>query len=405
MFADYDGSGGSYKVYITTPDLSPETVHHMLCHDATMQDPDSISIESCPGKTAQAIFQHHLLNMPEFDDIDPRFILIFDSAAVQERGILLVSISEYHGYADALRYHVDDGRNTLNSLAIAVENWHTCRECDSLDEAGGRSTNWFALYSLLPPGQEEDFQKAFDKMNEGLKYVGLSDEDEDQGMESAVDDAEVEEDHDDEESNASTIEDALGPEMAEDEASVDEDELVDDDDVIGLDDGSNLIYKPVYDQSCDLAKVMDMHATFAQSNSMNANMFAAIDGEYETEGCEFVAFAASNQGQYVAYIFTTAVTTCEGDVAKQHEILRRIKESLLKTSMIYGIPRVINAFHSLVAALSPGLAAETSSVRGVTEEQLHGSMGIVMDVVEICEVGLKNEMPKPQDVIHEEHLF
>jgi hypothetical protein len=42
---------------------------------------------------------------------------------------------------------------------------------------------------------------------------------------------------------------------------------------------------------------------------------------------------------------------------------------------------------------------------GGTEEQLHAARDIALTVCDICEVQLKNEMPKAEDVIHEERLI
>lgn len=42
---------------------------------------------------------------------------------------------------------------------------------------------------------------------------------------------------------------------------------------------------------------------------------------------------------------------------------------------------------------------------GGSEEQLNAAYGITTIVCEICEVDLKNKMPKAEDVIHEERLI
>lgn len=57
-----------------------------------------------------------------------------------------------------------------------------------------------------------------------------------------------------------------------------------------------------------------------------------------------------------------AVRPFENSEQHQH-VLRRIKESLLKTGIIYGIPRVINAFRSLIKAIPSTESNETSSIR------------------------------------------
>ena len=77
------------------------------------------------------------------------------------------------------------------------------------------------------------------------------------------------------------------------------------------------------------------------------------------------AFAAANQGQFVGDVYRQAISVCTGDDYAQHRrILRRIKESILKTGIIYGIPRVINAFRALIRALpDPDASNEVESTR------------------------------------------
>ncbi|KAH8176645.1 hypothetical protein LIA77_05063 [Sarocladium implicatum] len=207
------------------------------------------------------------------------------------------------------------------------------------------------------------------------------------------------------------------------------------------------------------------------------------------------AFAASNQGQFVADVFTEAISLHQDDYEYHRHVLKRIKEGLLKTGIIYGIPRVINAFRALIKALPSPESNETTSIRnhinvpastnergeaymrnifrddldpflgtmdkywpdlrtlvvttiygyyqaetsildavttsqlniatlipmdvtaevawhtrglirnGGTEEQLNAAQDIALTVCAICEVQLKNEMPRAESVIHEERLI
>ncbi|PGH17416.1 hypothetical protein AJ80_04786 [Polytolypa hystricis UAMH7299] len=72
------------------------------------------------------------------------------------------------------------------------------------------------------------------------------------------------------------------------------------------------------------------------------------------------SFAASNNGQYVADVFKDAIRNREGDfIYHRHRSI----EGLLKTGIIYGIPRVINAFRALVNALPSPESNEISSIR------------------------------------------
>jgi alkylhydroperoxidase/carboxymuconolactone decarboxylase family protein YurZ len=208
------------------------------------------------------------------------------------------------------------------------------------------------------------------------------------------------------------------------------------------------------------------------------------------------AFAAANQGKYVAHIYKAAITQYGSEDFPSHRcVLRRIKEALLKTGIIYGIPRVINAFRALIKALPNEESNETDSCRlhierpadtdergieymrnifradlepfldtmakywpdlrtlvvttiygyyqsdtsvidaittsqlniatlvpmdvtaevawhmrglirnGGSEEQLRFAMEVTLAICEIADVRLKNQMPDPKVVIHEERLF
>lgn len=76
------------------------------------------------------------------------------------------------------------------------------------------------------------------------------------------------------------------------------------------------------------------------------------------------AFAAANQGRFVADVYCKAISLHhETDHEQQRRILRRIKESLLKTGIIYGIPRLTNAFRTLIAVLPSPKANEIGSSR------------------------------------------
>ncbi|CAK7212834.1 hypothetical protein SCUCBS95973_001595 [Sporothrix curviconia] len=241
------------------------------------------------------------------------------------------------------------------------------------------------------------------------------------------------------------------------------------------------------------SEAMDAKArAFIQKQADDAAANGNVDTWYCIAAC---AFAASNQGSYVADVYRAAIQSRPGDTAHQHHVLKRIKEGLIKTSAIYGIPRVINAFRALITALSSPEANETSSVRlhierpadtdergiaymrnifradldpflqtmdtywpdlrtlvvttiygyyqsdtsvldAVTTSQLNIATLVPMDVTaevawhmrgvirnngtrahldyafatalavcEICDVRLKNTMPRPEDVINEERLF
>ncbi|KAB5539477.1 hypothetical protein GE09DRAFT_1290569 [Coniochaeta sp. 2T2.1] len=99
---------------------------------------------------------------------------------------------------------------------------------------------------------------------------------------------------------------------------------------------------------------MDQKATaFIESLASNSVGTDLEDKWYCIASC---AFTACNQPKYVATIFAVATEDHHDDVEYQKLVLRRMKESLLKTSIIYGIPRLINAFRALVRLVpSPSL--------------------------------------------------
>lgn len=232
---------------------------------------------------------------------------------------------------------------------------------------------------------------------------------------------------------------------------------------------------------------------FVQKQADEAASKNTVDTWYCITAC---AFAACNQGGFVSDVYKAAISQkAADDVAYQQLVLKRIKESLLKTSVIFGIPRTINAFRALVRALPSPEANEVTSVRnhierpadtdergiaymrnifradldpfldtmdkywpdlrtlvvttiygyyqsdtsvlgpvetsqlniatlvpmdvtaevawhmrGVirndgTREDLDYAFETAMGVCEVCDVKLKNTMPKPEDVINEERLF
>ncbi|KAL1895245.1 hypothetical protein Sste5346_005391 [Sporothrix stenoceras] len=232
---------------------------------------------------------------------------------------------------------------------------------------------------------------------------------------------------------------------------------------------------------------------FVQKQADEASQKGVVDTWYCITAC---AFAACNQGGFVADVYKAAISQKpESDIEHQQFVLKRIKESLLKTSVIFGIPRTINAFRALVRALPSPEANETESVRNhierpadtdergiaymrnifradldpfldtmdkywpdlrtlvvttiygyyqsdtsvlgpITTSQLNIATLVPMDVTaevawhmrgvirnegtradldyafetamavcQVCDVRLKNTMPKPEDVINEERLF
>lgn len=135
---------------------------------------------------------------------------------------------------------------------------------------------WFALYNLLPD-QTGDFDKALAKMNEGVQLTGVSDD-------------EMDADGDSESSNGgwedvNDSDDASEAETGENDAEVSEGQP--DNEAAESeqdDDESHTLYKAAHTDDRDIRYVLDNHASYAQENRVDPSLFAAIDGEYETEG-------------------------------------------------------------------------------------------------------------------------
>ncbi|KAK1771565.1 hypothetical protein QBC33DRAFT_554727 [Phialemonium atrogriseum] len=102
---------------------------------------------------------------------------------------------------------------------------------------------------------------------------------------------------------------------------------------------------------------MDESASvFIESLAKRSHGMNLEDSWYCIAAC---SFAACNQGKYVADVFTTAIRPHQADV----EFHKRVLQSLIKTSIIYGIPRVINAFRALITVIPGPDSNETTSSR------------------------------------------
>ncbi|KAH6691589.1 hypothetical protein F5X68DRAFT_259610 [Plectosphaerella plurivora] len=286
---EYDNHGTylSNKVYITIPGVSTESVAPFLRrpeHEREEGDEDSFFTETRLGEGTQALIKHHRATTPvdNTDDIHPRLFMVVDSPDLQGRGVLLVSLKEYHGYNDALRFSIESARNIHSSLILAIENWSTCRYSSEMVNTPAMATKWFALYNLLPEGREDDFKKALEAMNEGLQMVGLDEEDEDdeEGAEDVTDKAQ-EDDMPDEK----IPEENIGDEQDDDDADqgdVEDEDLPDAEEE--PEEGYDEIYKAVSPELQVLQNIKDEHATRAKEDGMDPVFFAVIDEDYETQG-------------------------------------------------------------------------------------------------------------------------
>ncbi|KAF2843297.1 hypothetical protein M501DRAFT_1012654 [Patellaria atrata CBS 101060] len=104
-----------------------------------------------------------------------------------------------------------------------------------------------------------------------------------------------------------------------------------------------------------------MHSTSSEIERNASNLIenlateavgtAAADSWYCIVAC---AFAACNQGTLVARVYQRAISSYMDDADDRKRILHRIKESIIKVTVIFGIPRGINAIRSIIKVIPPG---------------------------------------------------
>lgn len=209
-----------FRIYITASGLGSREVVTAL-GDGSKEDADDFQPVTLEGLAAQAVVGHH---RSDNGGMHSSLFIIVDANAMDKRGVLLVSLDEYHGFDDAVRYPPTEARNAIHSLSIGNEDWYTVRQDLPNHE-------WFALYDLLPPHCRFEFGKAMLAMNQGLQDAG-------------VDDAAEE---------------------------GDSDELP-------------RIYQAAQPDSRDISHVSDGHAAYARDHDLDPWRFAVIDEEYQTQG-------------------------------------------------------------------------------------------------------------------------
>lgn len=276
--SDYNGSYYEYKVYVTVSDLTSDAVIQVLFSesDDADEEADEVTVEILQGQTTQAVIRHHRDNTPKGGDKHPKLFLVFDSTDLDGRGVLLVSLDEYRGYDDAVRFPAKEARDSITSLCVANDNWLTFRESMLDQKTNAVPVEWFALYDLLPD-KTGDFDKALVRMNEGVQLIGVSDDEMDaDGVSEDSNGGWGDVDDSDDASEAATGED----EAEESKGQADDETAESEQD----DDESHTLYKAAHLDSRDIRHVMDNHASYAQDNRVDPSLFAAIDGEYETEG-------------------------------------------------------------------------------------------------------------------------
>lgn len=102
-----------------------------------------------------------------------------------------------------------------------------------------------------------------------------------------------------------------------------------------------------------------------------------------------------NMDRYWPDLRTLVVTYIYGYYQSDTSILDAVTTSLLNVATL--VPMDVPA--------EVGWHMRGTIRNGGSEEQLKTAWYITMTVCDICEVGLKNEMPRAEDVIHEERLI
>ncbi|KAH6876736.1 hypothetical protein B0T10DRAFT_585128 [Thelonectria olida] len=222
-----------FKVYVTA-DLDHDAVINALCDDDE-EDAGNFKLETLRGQKTQDLIQRHRNRAQEQPYAHPTLFLVFDTEDLDERGVLLVSLDEYHGFDDAVRYPPEDANSYISSLSIENEDWYTLRQ-DVPDEKNKASpVNWFALYNLLPSSQHDKFTDAALAMNSGTQYLGID----------------------------------------EPEEHLDVDELP-------------KLYRAIRPDRSDIGVICDRHASLAENSALCMGQFAAIDDDYKIGGALIV---------------------------------------------------------------------------------------------------------------------
>lgn len=75
------------------------------------------------------------------------------------------------------------------------------------------------------------------------------------------------------------------------------------------------------------------------------------------------AFTAANNPQAVPAVYLRAVKPHSADAEARRIILRLIKEALLKGTLLFGIPRALNAFYALAKVITDPESVDQEVVR------------------------------------------
>ncbi|PHH79287.1 hypothetical protein CDD82_2501 [Ophiocordyceps australis] len=237
---DTDRYGTRFKVYLTRHELRQKAVEAALrlgLDQESAQDETFIFIEM-PGKTTQEAVQHFRDTRDANDrTINGSMLLVFDSADLRERGALLISLYEYHGYDDAIRLAPADATMAICALNVGNDNWYSHRHGVPHERTARMPVEWFALYDLLSTTTDAAaFASVLVSMGQGVMLVGTDTE------EQELDPTPVE-----------NIFCGVRPEV---------------------DNGAH----------CSLADLEQRHAAFATRSFLDNDYYAVIDKDYQEQG-------------------------------------------------------------------------------------------------------------------------
>ncbi|KAG5937890.1 hypothetical protein E4U53_008120 [Claviceps sorghi] len=256
-----DSPGLAFKVYITASDLGEAVVLEALGAGST-DDAENFKIETLVGQKTQDVIQRHKDTNHDQSGTNSKLFLVFDSTDLSERGALLVSLDEYHGFDDAVRLLPEEANDVISSLSISNEDWYTVRQNVPEVKTPTTPLEYFALYNAIP--KKDDFSNALRAMNKGLQDMGLSDPDEEG----------------------------------------DADELP-------------KFYKPARSGNRSLDQIISDHPFYAQENRLDEARFAVIDGDYRQKGALLVQVsperdsfrcAADLAGEILRWVFINLMT-------------------------------------------------------------------------------------------------
>ncbi|KAG5913455.1 hypothetical protein E4U61_006861 [Claviceps capensis] len=222
----------AFKVYITASDLKESVVLQALSryHHGEIED---IVIERFDGLDTQEVIHIHRNSSHREYGTHPTLLLILDSTDLEERGALLVSLNEYHGFDDALRLIPDLSIDFMSSLSASAEGWYTLRLDVPDEKTAATPFRWFALYKAS--SQRGTFNEAVVAMNRGVQEAGVAGPDRESGVEELP-----------------------------------------------------RIYTAARGRQRSLDQIIDDHPFFAEMRGVDPDHFAVIDGEYRKKGALIV---------------------------------------------------------------------------------------------------------------------